>query len=149
MRLDFSGAPVIAAPRERVWQRLVDSQFVAGSAFGVESVEVIDAAHFRVTSALGVGPVKATLTLDGELSDLVPSSSASMRLRGSGAGSLIDVLTSIAIQDSGPGAVRLVWSATTELSGMITKAGPRLIEGVARKLTEQFWTDFARRVEEE
>lgn len=149
MKLQFSGAPQITASRELVWQRLLDPRFVARSAPGVESVEVIDPTHFRVTSRVGVGLMKAKLTMDGELSDLVPGTGAKMRLLGKGAGSVIDVLSSITVQDTGPGTLRLNWTATTELSGTIANVGARLIEGIARKLTEQFWDDFARRVEEE
>jgi carbon monoxide dehydrogenase subunit G len=87
--------------------------------------------------------------MDGELFDLVPGVSAKMRVRGSGAGSLIEVLSSISVHDVGSGTVRLSWFATSELSGTVAKAGARLIEGIARKLTEQFWEDFARRVAEE
>jgi carbon monoxide dehydrogenase subunit G len=146
MKLEFSGAPEIAASRERVWQRLTDPRFVARSAPGVESVEVIDATHFKVSSGFGAGSIKASLIMDGELFDLMPGASAKMRLRGRGAGSVVDVLTSIAIQETGFGRMRLAWSATSELDGTVTKLGARLIEGVARKLTEQFWADFARRV---
>jgi len=149
MKLEFSGAPEIAAPRERVWQRLIDPRFVARSAPGVESVEVIDPTHFKVISGFGVGSFKARLTLDGELFDIVPGTSAKMRVWGKAPGSTVDVLSRIAIQEAGAGKVRLNWSATSELNGTVAKVGARLIEGIARKLTEQFWTDFARRVEEE
>ena len=149
MKLEFSGAPEIAAPRERVWQRLIDPRFVARSAPGVESVEVIDPTHFKVISGFGVGSFKARLTLDGELFDIVPGTSARMRVWGKAPGSTVDVLSRIAIQEAGAGKVRLNWSATSELNGTVAKVGARLIEGIARKLTEQFWTDFARRVEEE
>jgi len=149
VKLEFSGAPEIAAPRERVWQRLIDPRFVARSAPGVESVEVIDPTHFKVISGFGVGSFKARLTLDGELFDIVPGTSARMRVWGKAPGSTVDVLSRIAIQEAGAGKVRLNWSATSELNGTVAKVGARLIEGIARKLTEQFWTDFARRVEEE
>lgn len=148
MRLEFSGSPEIAAPREQVWLRLIDPHFVAGSAPGIESIEVIDPTHFRITSRVGIGLVKARLTLDGELSDLVPGSSARMRVQGKGAGSTIDVVSAIAITDAGVGRVRLEWSAITGLSGTIVRAGGRVVEGIARKLTEEFWEDFGRRVEE-
>jgi carbon monoxide dehydrogenase subunit G len=115
----------------------------------VESVDVIDPTHFTVISAFGVGAVKARLTLDGELFDLVPGTSAKMRLRGQPPGSAVDMLSSIEIQEAGPGRVRLNWHAQTELNGTIANFGSRLIEGIARKLTELFWTDFARRVAEE
>jgi carbon monoxide dehydrogenase subunit G len=149
MKLEFSGAPEIAASRDGVWQRLTDPRFVARSAPGVESVEMIDATHFTVTSGFGLGSFKASVRMDGELFDLVPGDSAKMRLRGRGAGSVIDVLTSIVIQEAGSGRVRLSWSATSELDGTVTKLGTRLIEGVAGKLTEQFWADFAQRVARE
>lgn len=149
MKLEFSGSPEIAGSRERVWQRLIDPRFVAGSVPGVESVEIIDPTHFKVLSGFGIGSIKARLTIDGELFDIVPGASAKMRLRGKGPGSSVEVLSSLAIQEAGPGKVRLNWSATSELNGAVANVGARLIEGVARKLTEQFWTDFARRVEEE
>ncbi len=149
MKLQFSGSPEITASRDRVWRRLIDPRFVAASAPGVESVEVIDPTHFTVTSAFGPASMKARLTLDGEMFQLVPGTSAKMRLRGRAAGSEIDVLSTIALRDGGPGRVFLDWSASSELSGRMAGLGARLIEGIVRKMTEQFWTDFARRVGQE
>ena len=55
MKLNFSGAPEITAPRAMVWSKLLDADFVAASAPGVESVERVDPTHFKVISGLGVG----------------------------------------------------------------------------------------------
>ena len=149
MKLEFSGSPEIAAAREVVWQRLMDPQFVARSAPGVESVEVVDPSHFRVTCGIGVGSMKARLTLDGELFDIVHGVSARMRVRGKGVGSTVEVLSSIVIRDAGSGKVALDWSVTSELNGAVANMGAQMIAGIASKLTEQFWADFARRVAEE
>jgi carbon monoxide dehydrogenase subunit G len=149
VKLEFSGAAEIAASLDRVWQRLIDPRFVARSVPGMESVEVIDPTHFKVISGFGIGPIKARLTMDGELFDIVPGTSAKMQLRGKAPGSILDVLSSIFLQKADPGKVRLNWSATSELSGTVANIGSRMIEGLARKLSEQFWADFARRVEEE
>jgi uncharacterized protein len=149
VKLQFSGAPWVTAPKHIVWQRLVDPRFVAGSAPGIESVEVIDATHFRVVSGFGPRAMKARITLDGQLFDLVPGVSAKMRLRGNGPGSVIEVLSTITVRDADVGKVRLHWTATSELSGTIANLGAKLLEGVARRMTEQFWEDFARRVGEE
>jgi carbon monoxide dehydrogenase subunit G len=149
VKLQFSGSPEVSAPKHIVWQRLIDPRFVAGSAPGIESVEVIDPTHFRVISGFGPRAMKARITLDGELFDLVPGVSAKMRLRGKGRGSLIEVLSTIALRDAGPGRVRLQWTATSELSGTAANIGAKLLESAARRMTEQFWDDFARRVSEE
>jgi carbon monoxide dehydrogenase subunit G len=149
MKLEFSGSPEIAAPRERVWERLMDPQFVARSAPGVESVENIDPTHFKVISGFGVGSIKLRFVMDVERFDIVPNQSAKMRMRGKAPGSAVDVVSKVEIQEAGPSRVRLNWSATSEISGTVASVGARLMEGTARKLTEQFWTDFARRVNEE
>ncbi|MDQ3224442.1 MAG: carbon monoxide dehydrogenase subunit G [Gemmatimonadota bacterium] len=149
MKLEFSGSPAIAAPRERVWLHLMDPHFVAKSAPGVESVDVIDPTHFKVVSGFGVGSIRVGFTMDVELLDIVPRTSARMRIRGKAPGSAVDVLSSIEIQDAGFDSVRLNWSATSDISGTVAGLGARLMEGAARRLTEQFWTDFARRASQE
>jgi carbon monoxide dehydrogenase subunit G len=149
MKLQFSGSPTIAAPRERVWDRLMDPHFVAQSAPGVESVEALDPTHFKVISGFGVGSIKVRFTMDVELFDIIDGRSAMMRVRGKAPGSAIDVVSSMGIEDAGSTGSKLNWSATSEVSGTVASVGARLMEGTARKLTEQFWTDFARRVSQE
>ena len=146
MKLLFSGAPVITASPHKVWERLLDPDFVAASAPGVESVEALDATHFKVISAFGVGSVKVRFKLDVELFDIVEGQSLKMRARGKAPGSAVDVVSELRLEDLGDGKTRLNWSATSEVSGTVASVGARLLEGTARKLTEQFWTDFARRV---
>jgi carbon monoxide dehydrogenase subunit G len=149
MKLEFSGSPTIDAPRERVWERLMDPGFVAQSAPGIESVETIDPTHFKVISGFGVGSIKVRFALDVELFDIVDRERAKMRVRGKAPGSAIDVISSMQIDDAGPGSSHLNWSATSEVSGTVASVGARLMEGTARKLTQQFWSDFARRVSQE
>ena len=147
MKLHFSGAPEITATRPHVWQRLLDPNFVSQSAPGVESVETIDPTHFKVVAAFGVGSVKLRFTLTVELADVVQPERATMRARGKAPGSNVDVVATVRIEDAGPGRVRLDWTADSDVSGTVASVGARLLEGTARKLTEQFWTDFARRVQ--
>ena len=149
MKLTFSGSPEIAAPRDRVWQRLMDPQFVSRSAPGVEWVDQVDPNRFKVVSKFGVGPVKFRFNLDVERYDVVENESAKMRARGKAPGSAVDVVSSMHIEDAGPGRTQLNWSATSDVSGTVASVGARLLEGTARKLSEQFWTDFAQRVSAE
>ena len=149
MKLEFSGSPAIAAPRERVWERLMDPHFVAQSAPGVESVEAVDPTHFKVISGFGVGSIRVRFTMDVELFDIDAGKSARMRVRGKAPGSAIDVVSKLQVDDAGSGGTQLNWSATSEVSGTVASVGARLMEGTARQLTEQFWTDFAQRVSQE
>jgi uncharacterized protein len=146
MKLKFSGAPEITATRQQVWTRLMDPQFVAASAPGVESVEAIDQRHYKVISAFGVGSIKLRFALQVELAEVVEPERLKMRARGKAPGSNVDVVASVYLEEAGTGLIRLNWTAESDLSGTVASVGARLLEGTARKLTEQFWQDFARRV---
>lgn len=146
MRLQFSGAPEIDAPRAEVWRKLMDPNFVAKSAPGVESVQQLDPTHFKVVSGFGVGAIKLRFSLDVELFDVAEPSRTKMRARGKAPGSAVDVTSTLALDELSPTCTRLSWTADSEVSGTVASVGARLMEGTARKLTEQFWADFARRV---
>jgi uncharacterized protein len=149
MKLQFAGSPRIDAPRERVWERLMDPHFLAQSAPGVEAVKTIDSTHFEVLSGFGIGSIKVKLSMNVELYEIDWGRSAKMRLHGQAAGSAIDVVSDMRVVAAGPGSTQLSWSATSEVSGTVASMGARLMEGAARRLTEQFWTDFAERVSQE
>jgi uncharacterized protein len=149
MKLQFAGSPRIDAPRERVWERLMDPHFLAQSAPGVEAVETIDSTHFKVLSGFGLGSIRVKLTMNVELYEIDWGRSAKMRLHGQAAGSAIDVVSDMRVVVAGPGSTQLSWSATSEVTGTVASMGARLMEGAARRLTEQFWTDFAERVSQE
>jgi carbon monoxide dehydrogenase subunit G len=68
-----------------------------------------------------------------------------MRSVARGPGSVVDVVSAVRLEEAEAGT-RLNWSATSDVSGTVANLGPRLIEGTARMMSEQFWTDFARRV---
>jgi carbon monoxide dehydrogenase subunit G len=146
MKLEFAGAPEVTASREVVWKRLMDPNFVAASAPGVESVQAVDPTHFKVISGLGVGPIRLKFELDVELSDLVAPERLRMTARGRAPGSTVDTVSNVRLEPTGNGRTRLNWAATSTISGTIASLGARLLEGTARRLTEEFWTDLARRV---
>lgn len=146
MKFQFSGARDIPAPRATVWTRLTDPEFVAGSGPGVEAVEAVDPTHFTVTSGLGIGAVKVRFKLDVELFDIVPGQRLRMRARGRAPGTTVDVVSAVELEDQGNSHTQLGWSAASEINGAVANVGGRLLEGIARQLTEQFWTDFAARV---
>jgi carbon monoxide dehydrogenase subunit G len=145
MKFEFAGAPVIPAPRQVVWDRLTDPDFVAASAPGVESVEALSSTHYTVVSGVGVGAMKIRFNVEVELFDIVEREALSMRSRGNGAGSVVEILSAVRLEDA-DGGTRLDWRAVSDVTGAVAGLGGRLVEGVARLLTEQFWADFARRV---
>jgi uncharacterized protein len=146
MKMEFSGAPEITGSRQKVWAKLMDPDFVAASGPGVEAVERVDATHFRVISGLGVGALKVRFILDVELFDIEDGERLKMRASGQAPGSTVEVVSALRLEDAGKQHTRLRWSATSDLNGTVARIGGRFLELTARRLTEEFWTDFANRV---
>lgn len=146
MRVEFEGTLDVAAPIETVWERLLDPNFVASCAPGVERVDPIDATHYKVTAMLGVGSIQLRFTINLELADLVPPSAARMIVRGAAPGSALSAESSVTLAPDGAGAASLHWTVGADIRGTIASTGARLLQGTARKLTEKFWRTFADRV---
>ena len=143
MKLSFSGAPEVTASLAAVWPRISDPHFVARRGLGVESVEVLDDRHFKVITGFGVGSIKLRFGIDVELTEVSPPTSMTMKARGKAPGSAIEVTAALSLESLAPALTRLNWTAETEISGSVASVGARLMEGTARKLTEQFWLRFA------
>ncbi len=146
MRVEFEGTLDVAAPIETVWERLLDPNFVASCAPGVERVDSIDATHYRVTAMLGAGSIQLRFAINLELADLVPPTSARMIVRGAAPGSALSAESSVALTPVEAGATALRWTVGADIRGTIASTGARMLKGTARKLTEKFWTTFADRV---
>ncbi len=143
MRLTFSGAPEVPAALRDVWPRILDPHFVARHGPGVESVEVLDPYRFKVITGFGVGSIRLRFGIDVELTEVDPPSRFTMKARGKAPGSAVEITAALALEVLEETRTRLAWQADTNISGTVASVGARLMEGTARKLTEQFWARFA------
>jgi carbon monoxide dehydrogenase subunit G len=135
--MHFEGSIEIGAARDRVWAFVVDPQQVGSCGPGVESVDVIDATHFRAVAKVGVGFITARFTSQMELADLQPPERAVLKAHGQAPGSAVDATAEMRLSDAGPDRTRMEWSAETTISGTLASVGARLIEGTASKMISQ------------
>ena len=145
MRVEFAGTQTVTAPITTVWERLLDPDFVASCAPGVEKVEALDASHYKVTALLGVSSIQLKFTINLQLADLVPPTSARMIVRGNAPGSALSAESAVKLAALGPKSTGLDWTVGADIRGTIASTGARLLQGTAKKLTEKFWTNFAKR----
>ena len=143
MRLELSGEQSVTAPIETVWQRLMDPQFVASCAPGVETVEPVDDTHYLVIAGLGVGSIKLRFTLHVELLDLAPPTRARMAVRGDAPGSAARAESSATLTSLTTDSTRLDWTVAADVHGTIANVGARLLGGTVGRLTGAFWKKFA------
>jgi carbon monoxide dehydrogenase subunit G len=136
--MEFSGAVDIPAPRDRVFAFVTDPDKVGACGPGVESIEVIDATHFRAKAKVGVGFISARFVVDLEIVEQTPPDLAVIKAHGQAPGSAVDGLGRMNLVDGPePGTTTMLWAAEVNISGMIASVGARLVEGTANKMIGQ------------
>jgi uncharacterized protein len=135
--MNFAGTVDIAAPRDRVWAFVIDPNQVGQCGPGVESIDVIDATHFKATAKVGIGFISARFVVNMEMAEQAPPDRAVIKAHGQAPGSAVDATASMQLSDLDGGGTRMDWTADVAIAGSLASLGGRLIEGTANKMIGQ------------
>lgn len=145
--MHFEGQQTIDAPINTVWQYFLDPHKVASCTPGYESMEILGPDHFKPKIGVGIGAVRATFTLDVTLLDLRPPTHAAATARGDAPGSAVEVRGEMDLTSESPSKTILRWTADVNVMGKVASMGARLLESVANKLTNEFFTCVRQKLE--
>jgi carbon monoxide dehydrogenase subunit G len=141
--MEMHGERRIAAPREAVWRRLNDPEVLKLCIPGCEEIEKVSDTEFTAKVTAKVGPVKATFRGRVTLTDLDPPSGYT--ISGEGQGGVAGFAkggATVALTEEG-GETVLRYGAQAQVGGKLAQIGSRLVDGVARKMADEFFTKFA------
>jgi carbon monoxide dehydrogenase subunit G len=140
--MDMTGEQLIALPQQRVWEALNDPAVLKACIPGCESMEKVSDNEYRVVMSATVGPVKAKFSGKLLLSDLKPPNSYALAFEGSGGAAGFGKGSSTVTLSPAEGGTRLAYTAHATVGGKLAQVGSRLIDGVARKMADEFFAKF-------
>ncbi len=144
MAMEFSGEYRIPAPRQQVWDALNDPAVLQASIAGCRQLEKTSDTEFTAIVAAKVGPVTATFRGSVVLSELDPPRSYTLTGQGQGgAAGFAKMVARVTLQDVGDETV-LTYTAHAEIGGKLASVGSRLVQTVAKKNADDFFSAFAR-----
>jgi carbon monoxide dehydrogenase subunit G len=144
--MEMTGSYRIAAPRDVVWAALNDPEVLKACIPGCESLEKLSDTEMRAAVTSKIGPVKAKFTGKVNLLDLNPPESYTISGEGSGgAAGFAKGGADVKLTEDGADTV-LTYTAKAQVGGKIAQLGARLIDGVAKKMADEFFSKFAARV---
>jgi carbon monoxide dehydrogenase subunit G len=135
--MKFDGTVEIKAPRDRVWDFLMDPDRVGSCGPGVESIEVVDETHFKARAKVGIGFISARFVVDMEIAEREEPDRAVIKARGQAPGSVVDATATMRLRDGEGGATVMEWAADVMIGGTLASVGARMIEGTANKMIGQ------------
>ena len=142
--MDISGEYRIPAPRERVWAALNDPEVLRNSIPGCRSLDKVSDTEFNSMVAAKVGPVSATFRGNVVLSDLDPPRGYTISGQGQGGAAGFARMSAKVMLDEDNGATLLRYEARADVGGKLASVGSRLVQGVAKKNADDFFSAFAR-----
>ncbi|MCL4801857.1 MAG: carbon monoxide dehydrogenase subunit G [Burkholderiales bacterium] len=144
--MEMNGEQLIPTAQQRVWEALNDPEVLRACIPGCDSIEKVSDTEFKVSMTAAVGPVKAKFNGKLLLSDLNPPTSYAIAFEGSGgAAGFGKGGAKVTLKPEG-GSTRLEYAAKATVGGKLAQVGSRLIDGVAQKMTNDFFTRFNRAV---
>ena len=145
MPMEMTGEFRIPAPRQRVWEGLNDPEILKSSIPGCQTIEKLSDTEFTAKVLAQVGPVKANFAGKVTLADLNPPQSYTIAGEGTGGvAGFAKGSAKVNLDDDG-GATVLHYAVQAHVGGKLAQIGSRLIDSVARRMAENFFTRFRRR----
>ena len=140
--MKLEGRYTLPAPPEKVWALLTDPQRLAKLLPGCERLDPDGPDRFKAAVKFAIAAISGKYAGTLEFADKKPPHSMRMKLSGKGIPGFVDGEGRVELAENN-GQTELHYSGQAQVGGMIAAVGQRMIEGVARKIVDQFFADAA------
>ena len=144
--MEMTGEQSIPLPQQAVWEGLNDPAVLKDCITGCDALDRVSDTEFKIVLTAAVGPVKAKFNGKLTLMDVNAPTSYSLAFEGSGGAAGFGKGTAnVSLSPEGSGT-KLSYTCKANIGGKLAQIGSRLIDGVAKKMADDFFTKFKTRV---
>jgi len=145
--MNLTGSRTINADIATVWAALLDPEVLKACVPGCTEMAGSPEDGFEATVVQKVGPVKATFKGAVQLSDMIAHQSLTIAGEGKGGpAGFAKGGADVKIESTDEGTV-LTYDVEAKVGGKLAQLGSRIIDGFAKKMADQFFTNFQDAVE--
>lgn len=141
--MEMTGSQLIPMPQEVVWAGLNDAEILKTCVPGCESLQRVSDTEYRAVIVVAIGPTKSKFRGKLLLLDIDAPHSYRVTFEGSGgAAGTANGGAQVSLAPEGEGT-RLNYVASVHVGGKLAQVGSRLIDGVAKKMADEFFRRFS------
>jgi hypothetical protein len=144
--MNFEGTCQVNAPREKVWEFVIDPTRIGKCLPDLKSLEVEADNRFTAVARVGIGFMKGDFKFQLAIVEQTPPSHARLRGTGSGVGSNVNMETSIDLAEVDQGT-KLTYKAEVQIGGTLASVGQRVIGGSVEKTIAQVFDCVKKKLE--
>lgn len=143
--MEMTGEQLIALPQQATWDALNDTSVLMACIPGCDSIDKQSDNEYLLTMTAKVGPVSAKFKGKMTLTDVQAPDAYTLQFEGQGGVAGFakgEAQVRLAAEGSD---TRLSYTVKASIGGKLAQVGARLIDGVAKKMAEQFFVAFNKR----
>lgn len=145
--MELTGKQILSVPQDRVWAALNDPAILRRCIPGCDSFEPSGENQYDIVMAVAVGPIKARFKGKLQLTDIQAPDSYTLNFDGSGGSAGFGRGTAKVSLAPGSAGTELAYAVQAKVGGNLAQVGARLIDGVAKKMADEFFTRFKTQLE--
>lgn len=136
--MKVEGSHTIKAPRELLYQLLIDPEILQRCVPGVQSLEVADDGSYKITLKAGVGSIKGVFAGSIKLDEAREPEHYKMIVDAKGAPGFLKGEGSIDLTEQGEETL-VNYSGDVSVGGTIASVGQRMVQSTAKMMAGQFF----------
>ena len=140
--MKFSGSYKLNVSKEVVWKALNDSDILKQCIPGCESFQKESNTIFNATATNQIGPMNATFSGQVTLTNIKENQSYTLSGEGQSSVGFANGSADVKLNEEN-GVTTLSYEVNINVGGKIAQLGSRLIDGVAKKMSDYFFGRFA------
>ena len=126
-------------PRERLWETLMDPAAVRECVPGVRSFDIVAPDRYEIEVSVRVGVVSGSYKATLEVVEKTAPDSYRMVVQGSGARTNVRGEGGVVLAAEEDGATTLAFDGDVQVTGVLARAGQRLMSNVAKTQIDRFF----------
>ena len=136
--MELSGEHTFSAPRQRVWDFLLDPETLRSCLPGCEALTEIGPDEYEATMKIGVAAIRGTYQGKVKITDKQVPESYAMHVEGKGPAGQISGVGKLTLVDEGE-STRVEWTGDANVRGTLARVGGRVMQPAAKMIVGQFF----------
>jgi uncharacterized protein len=144
--MELSNTRIVPAPPDAVWAALNDPAILKACVPGCESLERTGDDSYALVMSARIGPVSARFTGRMTMTDIDAPHGYTLNFEGQGgAAGFARGDARVTLAPEGERQTALTYVAKAQVGGKLAQVGSRLVNGVAAKMSDDFFARFVAR----
>ena len=136
--MQLTGEHTFDAPRQVVWDFLMDPAVLEACLPGAEGMTEIGPDEYSATMKVGIAMIKGTFNGKVKIKDKIEPSSYTMEVEGSGPQGQVSGVGTLELSEQ-DGKTTVKYNGDANIRGTIARVGARMIQPAARQIVGQFF----------